>query len=100
MDNHVCNESSLTSTLDLRARWWPVRLSSTGRGRCAGRGNGEREGSVGRAREAHVRSGSALCGSIPVGVDSLRGFHSGSTAWAQYIGEGSGNGDQGGCEAD
>ena len=30
-----------------------------------------REGSVGRAREAHVRS--ALCGSVPVGVDPLGG---------------------------
>ena len=56
------------------------------------------EGSGGRAREAHVRS--ALCGSVPVGVDPLRGFHTGPTAGAQYIGEGSGNGDQGGGEAD
>ena len=98
MDNHVWDESSLTTTLDLRARWWPVRLSSTGRGRCAGRYDGGREESVGRAREAQVRS--ALCGSVPVGVDPLRGFHTGPTARAQYIGEGRGNGDQGGCEAD
>ena len=82
----------------LRSRWWPVCPSSTSLVRCAGRCNGGREGSVGRARVAHVHS--ALCGSIPVGVDSLRGFHTGPTAGAQYIGEGSGNGDQGGCEAD
>ena len=82
----------------LRSRWWPVCPSSTSLVRCAGRCNGGREGSVGRARVAQVRS--ARCESIPVGVDSLRGFHTGPTAGAQYIGEGSGNGDQGGCEAD